>query len=263
MGLDINKMKEYFDSEEGQKSLNDYVQKINNEQNIRDNQLKRFHQNVNLNNNLSEFVEKVCKKYDSDKYKDRWYKRGYEPQESLYWFLYSYFKEYGREAFDEEIMAIDNPFINSAYIIDDYMIGVMNGQGSYVKIYKISDIEYNLDEIKEREIEIRKLLNNNIHIQKRIYLKKFKETYNVSENDMVQIKIKNFNKINFSNHWQESNFFIKYKPDDYIEAQIKRLFHNPQTYEIGSLQILLYKNKKRTLDRLEINLDNISHIEKI
>ena len=96
--MDLQKIKDWFDSKEGQKSIHDFANKINKEKEIETKQLERFNRLVNF----EQFTEKVIEKYNSDKYRDSWYNRGIEPPEDLFWFLFHYAEKYGRECNEEE-----------------------------------------------------------------------------------------------------------------------------------------------------------------
>ncbi len=56
-------------------------------------------------------IIKVLERYNSKKYKDRWYNRGFEPPENLLNFLYDYAFENGEKSFDihgEEVINLNN-----------------------------------------------------------------------------------------------------------------------------------------------------------
>jgi len=115
----------------------EYLEKINRKAAIEKDQLKRFHQKYKDKHiKLSEFIEAVIKKYDSDKYKDRWYNRGFEPPETLKHFLFKYAKEYGRALTPEEDTIHANMFTAEIYYYAGYYFNLMLGQGSAIKITK-------------------------------------------------------------------------------------------------------------------------------
>lgn len=62
--MDLQKMRDWFDSEEGQKSIADFADKINREDEIKTKQLERF----NRLGNFEQFTEKVIEKYNSEVY---------------------------------------------------------------------------------------------------------------------------------------------------------------------------------------------------
>ena len=132
--LDIEKLREILNSDEGKKSLEDFKNKITNDEIILQSQLDRFHDKYK--NNFSEILEKIFLKYESDDYIRKWYSRGIEPDTPLYWFFLEYAKKYGRKCTKKECKKYCNMFTSEIYYINDYYISRMDGQGSFVKIYK-------------------------------------------------------------------------------------------------------------------------------
>lgn len=135
----LQKLKDLLDSEEGQKSIQEWVNKINNESLIKESQLERFHISKHTRDRFvfDLLIKKLIHKYDSDKYRDKWWKLGYEPPENLYWFIFHYAEKYGKELTDEEYELYGNMFVTSGYKILNYAFVRMDGQGSVVKITKI------------------------------------------------------------------------------------------------------------------------------
>ena len=131
----LKEWSEWLDSEAGQKSLSNYVEKINNENVIKESQLARF--NTKFGGLLfSEIIEKIQAKYESDKYINYWYSKGFEPPKSLYFFLLDYAEKYGREATEKEYEEFGNMFTSSMFVCNDYFVSRMDGQGSVVHIWK-------------------------------------------------------------------------------------------------------------------------------
>lgn len=92
---------------------------------------------------LREFVGKVRTKYGSKEYLDRWYKRGLEPEEELYWVLLDYAEMYCEEA-PKEYYTL---FVGKCYwLFDDTIIQRLDGQGSFVQILtkeeKLAQMEF-------------------------------------------------------------------------------------------------------------------------
>ena len=131
MSLDLNKMKKFLDSEEGKKSIDNWFNKLENEENIRNLQIAKFDEKYR--DNLDFIIEKIITKYESKKYRDKEYGMGFEPREDLYWLLYSYAEKHCAECTDEKYL---NMFTDRAYYISSYVIQVMHGQGSVIKIEK-------------------------------------------------------------------------------------------------------------------------------
>lgn len=130
--IDLKKIDEWFDSEEGKKSIAEFAEKIEREERIKTNQLERFYKS----GKFLELTEKAIKKYNTDKYRDSWYKRGIEPPESLFWFLFQYAEKYGRECEEKEWKQYGNMFTSSLFFIDGYYFNRMDGQGSVIKVVK-------------------------------------------------------------------------------------------------------------------------------
>ncbi len=130
--MDIEKFKKWAESEEGQKSINDYWSDIDKKNQILDSQLVRFHNK----GGFSEFIEKVLAKYNSNKYRDRWYNRGREPREDLLWFLYHYSEKYGRICTEEEMDTYSNMFTSDLLFCNGYYFNRIDGQGSAIIVTK-------------------------------------------------------------------------------------------------------------------------------
>ena len=130
--IDLKKIDEWFDSEEGKKSIADFAEKIEREERIKTKQLQRLHES----GNFLELTEKAIEKYNSDDYIDSWYKRGVEPPESLFWFLFEYAEKYGRECEEQEWEQYGNMFTSSLFFVNGYYFNRMDGQGSVIKVVK-------------------------------------------------------------------------------------------------------------------------------
>lgn len=130
--MDLQKMSDWLDSEEGQKSIANFVDKINKEDEIKTKQLERF----NRFENFELFTEKVIDKYNSAKYRDNWYNRGIEPPEDLYWFLFYYAEKYGVECNEEEWKQYGNIFTSALFFCNGYYFNKMDGQGSIIRVTK-------------------------------------------------------------------------------------------------------------------------------
>jgi len=127
----IAKIKEFYDSVEGQAELDSWVTQIANEKNILNKQLARFH--TKYHDNLDFVIERVSQKYNNKVYREKEYNLGYEPREPLYWFLFAYAEKYCVVCEDDNHT---NYFTRIAYYIGSYVIQVMDGQGSVVRLEK-------------------------------------------------------------------------------------------------------------------------------
>ena len=131
--IDFKKIDEWFDSEEGKKSIAKIAEKIEREERIKTKQLERLYKS----GKFLELTEKAIEKYNTDKYRDSWYKRGIEPPESLFWFLFDYAEKYGRECDEKEWGQYGNMFTSSLFFVNGYYFNRMDGQGSVIKVMKV------------------------------------------------------------------------------------------------------------------------------
>lgn len=135
--MDVKKLNNFFDSKEGKKSIEEFSKKLINDEKILNYQLKKFHERCESDSKyFDNFIEKVINKYNSKKYTNYWYKKGYESPEDLYWFLFEYAEKYGRECNKIEWEKYGNEFTSELYFINDYYFNKMDGQGSIIKIIK-------------------------------------------------------------------------------------------------------------------------------
>lgn len=129
----FEKWKKWLDSEEGERLTKEFFDNLERKERLLENQLERFYEKVGAR--FSEIVQKVEEKYESDKYKDRWYKRHIEPPEELYWFLYNFAEKYGREATDKEYEKFGCMFTSSMYVFENCVFERIDGQGSAIRIH--------------------------------------------------------------------------------------------------------------------------------
>lgn len=134
--MDIEKLKEFINSEEGKKFNEEYFGRIKRIEDMKFSQIDRFHSKFGDRESFIQFLNKVEHKYSSDEYYNRWIKRGCEPEEALYWFLFDYASIYGRECDDSEWFKYGGDFTGELYYIHGYYFQVMHGQGSVIRIDK-------------------------------------------------------------------------------------------------------------------------------
>lgn len=132
----LEKLDKFLDTEEGRKSMTDWLNKMELEKQREIRWADRMHERIK--GNIDESIEHLIKWYDSDKYRDREWKMGFEPRERLFWVLWDVAKKYGREATENEWDVWGNMFTGNIYIFGSYAIQIMHGQGSVIKIDKIS-----------------------------------------------------------------------------------------------------------------------------
>jgi len=128
----MSNINDWFESEEGKASLEKYAEKLRNDMNHKMVWVDRFKKWAEPD--MDAAIEKLCAWYESDKYRDREYKRGYEPRERLLWLAFNYAEEHCKECDDEEYL---NDFTGQAYYIGSYVIQVMHGQGSVLRVDKL------------------------------------------------------------------------------------------------------------------------------
>ena len=139
MALDLKNSLDILDKPETQKIIADILARDKREAAMYKSQLKRFHDKYK--DKLPEVIEKVIAKYESDAYVSRERQMGYESREHLYWFLLSYARKHGK-AFGKKqeklYPSIMNMFTSEAYVIAGYVFQRMDGQGSVVRVDKLS-----------------------------------------------------------------------------------------------------------------------------
>ena len=134
MGL-AEKLKEFLDSPEGQESIERFVEEMehrdSHRQRWRDRMWNRIKENIDVS------IEHLLNWYESDKYRDREYKMRYEPRERLLWVLLTVAEEYGKDCDEDTYETYSNMFTGDMYILGSYVIQVMHGQGSVIRIDKL------------------------------------------------------------------------------------------------------------------------------
>ncbi len=128
----LKKLREFLDSDEGKKSIEEFRNKLERIEERKNRWTEKFKELAEPN--IDAALSKIIEKYDSDEYVKREYSLGYEPRESLLWIAFNYAEKYCKECTDEKYL---NVFTGNAYYIGSYVIQVMHGQGSVIKIEKI------------------------------------------------------------------------------------------------------------------------------
>jgi hypothetical protein len=128
----FEKLTAFLKTDEGQKSIEEFGKRLNREAEFRTRWAERFKQHAE--HRLDDVLEKLIAKYDSDEYVRREYKLGYEPRETLLWVALHYAEANCEPCEDPEYA---NPFTGEMYYIGSYVIQVMHGQGSVIRIGKI------------------------------------------------------------------------------------------------------------------------------
>ena len=131
----FEKLTAFLETEEGQRSLEEFGKKMKAEDDRRTRNIERFKKYAE--HRLDEVLEKIITKYDSDEYVRREYRLGYEPRETLLWVALNYAEEYCEPCEDPQYA---NPFTGEMYWIGSYVIQVMHGQGSVIRIEKTQQV---------------------------------------------------------------------------------------------------------------------------
>lgn len=127
MDLNLDKLKDFLDSPEGQKALNDQVKKWAWDDTVKRNWIIKLEDHTKGNDKLlDEIIYKVINKYNSDEYQNRWYKRHIMPLESLLFLIYDYIQLYGRETHPN----------SDIYHYRGWSAEIIHGQGSVCKVWK-------------------------------------------------------------------------------------------------------------------------------
>lgn len=131
MALDLDEMSRRFDEILKSPETDLYFKKLALRQKMERKQQKRFHEKYRKR--LDEVIERLEKKYESNAYKDKEYKLGFEPRCPLYYFVFDYACKYCKPCKDKKYW---NMFTGGAYYIGSYVIQIMHGQGSVIRIDK-------------------------------------------------------------------------------------------------------------------------------
>jgi hypothetical protein len=131
----LDDIRKWFESEEGKQSIERSREQDRQTKARQERWIQRFKVWVDKNS-ADAALDKLMDWYYSDKYRDREYRMGFEPREDLIWLAWEYAKKYGVECDDEKYF---NPFTWSAYYLGTYVIQIMNGQGSAIRIDKVKD----------------------------------------------------------------------------------------------------------------------------
>jgi len=120
------------------------IESLINQETINDSHIQRFKEKAEPDLNAA--MEKMLDKYSSKEYVKREMDLGYyEPRETLLWLAFEYAEKYCKECDDKHY---HNMFTSAAYYFGDYVIQLMHGQGSVIRVDKI---EY---EIKPTQKEL-------------------------------------------------------------------------------------------------------------
>lgn len=131
----FEKMKDFLETPEGKLSIENFAKELDRKDAQLDRDYERFCRMVD-HNGLEPLMDKIQVKYDSNEYAMREMDMGYQPREELNSLAYRYFRENG-----EETEEGTNEFMDCNYKIGNYLVGMMIGQGTYMKVQKIGEDE--------------------------------------------------------------------------------------------------------------------------
>jgi hypothetical protein len=130
----LENLKAFLETDEGKESIERWGEKLRRAEERKDRWAEKFKQRCE--SDIDGSIEKILAKYDSKEYRDKEYGKGREPREDLLWVALEYAEKYCEECTDEKYL---NMFTGSAYYIGSYVIQVMHGQGSVIRIDKIKN----------------------------------------------------------------------------------------------------------------------------
>lgn len=131
----LEKLKAFLETDEGKKSIEEWGKKYARQQEHQDRWVEKF--KTRCENDLDGTLEKLMDKYYSDEYRDReYYKCKCEPREPFLFLAYEYASKHCEPCDDEKY---HNMFTADAYYIGSYVIQLMIGQGSAIKIEKVTE----------------------------------------------------------------------------------------------------------------------------
>lgn len=126
----VDNLKNFLDSDEGKASIESWAKDLKVKHDILNYRIESFHKK--FGNKLDVVMEKYVTKYSSSEYCTREQKLGYyESREPMFWFLLEYAEKYCKPCTDQRYF---NPFTGAAFYIGQYVLQIMFGQGSAIRI---------------------------------------------------------------------------------------------------------------------------------
>ena len=128
----LERMKAFLESDEGKKSISEWAKKYARDLDHKDRWVEKFR--VRYESDLNGAIKTLTSKYYSDEYINREYSKcKCEPREPLLWLAYEYAKKYCKPYNGKKHL---NMFTADAYHFGSYIIQLMIGQGSALRIDK-------------------------------------------------------------------------------------------------------------------------------
>ena len=149
MGSIVESLKKYLESDEYKQRLEEENKRELFLNSWKDKWIERIH-SLTIEQR-ADVIRKCIKKYDSDEYKDKEYKKGRFPENTLFYMLDDYAEKYG------EPLYIENDICVSKYLIDGkFIIECVYGQGSVINVTEIEENEVVARDIKNEYCSIYK-----------------------------------------------------------------------------------------------------------
>lgn len=134
MGSIVESLKKYLESDECKQRLEEERKRELFFNKLKDKWIEKIH-SLTVEQR-ADVIRKCIKKYDSDKYKDKEYKKGRFPENTLFYMLDDYAEKYG------EPLYIENDICVSKYLIDGkFIIECVYGQGSVINVTEIEEMK--------------------------------------------------------------------------------------------------------------------------
>ena len=127
----LEQLKNFLDSEEGKKSVSEFAKKYARDLDHKARWVEKFKERCE--GDLNGSLKKLMDKYYSDEYRNREHKMHVEPREPLLWLAYEYSSKYCKPYRGKKHW---NMFTADAYHFGSYVIQLMIGQGSALRIDK-------------------------------------------------------------------------------------------------------------------------------
>lgn len=125
-----------FESDEGKQKFDEWLIRQEQEELHNSRWVERVWDRIK--SDIDGSIRHILNWYESNEYRDREYRIGFEPRESLLWILFHIAEKYGRKCTELEMDIYSNMFTGDMFVIGSYVIQVMHGQGSIIRLDKIS-----------------------------------------------------------------------------------------------------------------------------
>jgi hypothetical protein len=144
----------YLKTPEARIANEKYFTNLKIKQYIYNHRIERFHEKYG--EKLDLVIEKLLEKYNSDSYRKKEFKQGYEPRETLLWFVYDYAQNYCQPCLDKTYF---NSFTVEAFYVGSYVFSLMLGQGSALIVEKqkninVTNIRQAIDYMLKRAVQL-------------------------------------------------------------------------------------------------------------